>query len=264
MNECDVTSYLSPKSQHVIIFHLLTEGSGYARLEGTEGRPISLNAGDILIVPHGYGHLLGNGLPVTPVDRSQVIKQVLSQGLKVTRMGGGGDVTKFICGYMSCEPQLGRVFLAELPPILKVKIRDDASGHTSGQWLEQSIRHTVDTLDASKPGAKVVLAKLSEALFVETLRRYIAQLPQEQTGWLAGVREPEVGQARPCCIASLPILGRLRHSQFEGGRNFTLCAGREAAPFSAGNSDGLSHTVAATARRTNARLHKQQRGTDCR
>jgi len=92
---------------------------------------------------------------------------------------------------MSCEPQLSRVFLAGLPPILRVRIRDDASG----QWLEQSIRHTVDTLDASKPGAKVVLAKLAEALFVDTLRRYIAQLPQEHTGWLAGVRDSEVGQA---------------------------------------------------------------------
>ncbi len=100
-------------------------------------------------------------------------------------------MTKFICEYMSCEPQLSRVFLAGLPPILRVRIRDDASG----QWLEQSIRHTVDTLDASKPGAKVVLAKLAEALFVDTLRRYIAQLPQEHTGWLAGVRDSEVGQA---------------------------------------------------------------------
>lgn len=195
VNGCDVTSYLSPKSQQVIIFHLLTEGSGYARLEGTEERTISLKAGDILIVPHGDGHLLGNGAPVEPVDRSQVIKQVLSQGLKVSRMGGGGEVTKFICGYMSCDPQLGRVFLAGLPPILKVRIRDDAPDQESSQWLEQSIRHTVDTLDGSKPGAKAVLAKLSEALFVETLRRYIAQLPQEQTGWLAGIRDPEVGQA---------------------------------------------------------------------
>lgn len=93
VNGRDVTSYLSPKSQQVIIFHLLIEGSGYARLEGTEARPISLKAGDILIVPHKDGYL---GPPVTPVDHSQVIKQVLAQGrLKVTRMGGGGDVTKF-------------------------------------------------------------------------------------------------------------------------------------------------------------------------
>ena len=185
-----VTSYLSPNSQQVIIFHLLTEGRGYAHVEGDD-RPLPLNAGDIVIVPHGDAHILGNGPSVTPVGREQVLEQVLSQGLKVSRMGGGGELTKFICGYMSCDPQLSRVFLGGLPPIMKVNIRDDSSD----QWLENSIRYSVDNADASKPGGETVLAKLSEVLFVETLRRYIAQLPQEQTGWLAGVRDPDVGKA---------------------------------------------------------------------
>ena len=55
-----VTLYLSPNSQQVIIFHLLTEGRGYAYVEGDD-RPVPLNAGDILIVPHGDAHILGNG-----------------------------------------------------------------------------------------------------------------------------------------------------------------------------------------------------------
>jgi AraC-like DNA-binding protein len=203
-----VTSYLSPNSEHVIIFHLVTEGRGYAQVEGKDDLPLSLNAGDILIVPHGDAHILGNGPPVRPVNRAQVLERVLSQGLKVSRMGGGGEVTKFICGYMSCDPQLSRVFLGGLPPILKIGIRDDASG----QWLENSIRYSVDNADASRPGDKAVLAKLSEALFVETLRRYVALLPREQTGWLAGVRDPEVGKtlallhrkpAHPWTIAAL-------------------------------------------------------------
>ena len=185
-----VTSYISPNSQQVIIFHLLTEGRGYAYVEGDD-RPVLLNAGDILIVPHGDAHILGNGPSVTPVGREQVLEQVLSQGLKVSRMGGGGELTKFICGYMSCDPQLSRVFLGGLPPIMKVNIRDDPSG----QWLENVIRFSVDNAHVSRPGGETVLAKLSEVLFVETLRRYIAQLPQEQTGWLAGVRDLEVGKA---------------------------------------------------------------------
>ena len=40
-----------------------------------------------------------------------------------------------------------------------------------------------------------MLAKLSEALFVDTLRRYVAGLPQQQTGWLAGARDPMVGKS---------------------------------------------------------------------
>jgi len=182
--------YLSAGSRHVIIFHLLTEGHGYAQVEGDD-RPLPLNAGDILIVPHGDPHAMRNGPLIKPVDHAEEIRRILSQGLKVSRMGGGGEITKFICGYMTCEPQLSQVFLGGLPPILKVSIRNDASG----QWLEHSIRYSVDHADAFSPGGEAVLTKLSEVLFVETLRRYIALLPREQTGWLAGVRDPEVGKA---------------------------------------------------------------------
>ena len=36
---------------------------------------------------------------------------------------------------------------------------------------------------------------MAEALFVEILRRYMEQLPPEQTGWLAGARDAVVGAA---------------------------------------------------------------------
>jgi transcriptional regulator GlxA family with amidase domain len=92
---------------------------------------------------------------------------------------------------MYCDPQLSRVFLAGLPPILKVNIRNGAAG----RWLENSIRFSVEEADASRAGGEAVMTKLSEVLFVETLRRYISELPPEQTGWLAGARNPEVGKA---------------------------------------------------------------------
>jgi AraC-like DNA-binding protein len=62
-------------------------------------------------------------------------------------------------------------------------------------WLELSIRYAVAEAAAARPGGAGVLAKLSEVLFVETLRRYMEQLPPEQTGWLAGVRDRVVGKA---------------------------------------------------------------------
>ena len=59
---CTVASYISPTSKHVIIYHLVTEGRGYARLEGDE-RSVPLTAGDIVIFPHGDPHIMGNGSP---------------------------------------------------------------------------------------------------------------------------------------------------------------------------------------------------------
>jgi AraC-like DNA-binding protein len=202
-----MASYLSPDPKHVIVYHLLTEGRGYAHVED-DTRPVPLQAGEIVIFPHGDPHILGNGSPIVPVDSARELKRILSEDLKIYRHGGGGELTRIICGYMSCDPQLSRILLSGLPPILKISIRNDASG----QWLENSLRYSVDNTGASRPGGETVLAKLSEVLFIETLRRYIEQLPQEQTGWLAGVRDPEIGRAlallhqkpaHPWTIASL-------------------------------------------------------------
>jgi len=204
---CAMASYLSARSAHVIIFHLVTEGRGYARIEDA-GRPVSFSAGDIVIFPHGDAHLMGNGPPVQPVDSAQQLRQVLADGKMLSQFGGGGELTKLICGYMTCETRLSQVFLAGLPTMIKLNLRETPSG----QWLEDTLRYSVDHAEASGPGGATVIAKLSEALFVETLRRYIAQLPKTQTGWLAGVRDADVGEAlallhklpaQPWTIASL-------------------------------------------------------------
>lgn len=180
--------YFGTHTEHVIVYHFLTEGRASLRLE--DGNRLALEAGDIVMIPHGDRHILENGPATRTVDDSQHLVEVLSQGLKLWRVGGGGEVTRFVCGYMACDPRLGQVFLSGLPPVFKVNLRNGASG----RWLESSIRFSVEQADKLQPGGEAVLAKLSEVLFVETLRAYIAQLPAGQSGWLAGARDAEVGK----------------------------------------------------------------------
>jgi len=180
--------HLAPTAGHLIIYHFVTDGHAYAKLPN--GQRVELSAGDIVIFPHGNAHLLGNG-SAKPVDSLSTLGKNLKQGLKLARFGGGGAITKFVCGYLACEPRLSEVFLAGLPPILKVHI----STEPSGQWLANSIRFTVQEASGSNAGSGLVLARLSEVLFVETLRQYITTLPPNQIGWLAGARDPVIGQA---------------------------------------------------------------------
>lgn len=184
-----IARHLSPVAGHLILYHLLTEGRAYARL--ADGRREELTAGDIIVFPHGDPHLLGNGSPERPVDAFQTFGKNLTEGFKLARFGGGGEVTRFVCGYMACEPRLSEVLLGGLPEMLKVHVADDPSG----RWLENSIRFSVGEGERADAGSGLVLAKLSEVLFVETLRRYINALPPGQKGWLAGARDPGVGQA---------------------------------------------------------------------
>src|SRR5262250_2452335 len=92
---------------------------------------------------------------------------------------------------MTCDPHLCRPILSGLPSVFKVNIRTDRAGH----WLENSILHLVEEAASGQAGSEAMLAKLSEALFVDTLRRYIARLPEQEVGWLAAARDPVVGKS---------------------------------------------------------------------
>ncbi len=184
-----IAPYLPSADAHLIMFHFLTEGRAYASLE--EGNRVELSAGDIVVFPGGDPHLIGNGSPQSPVDSFKAFAKNVKDGLKAVRFGGGGETTKFVCGYMACDPQLCDVLLAGLPRILKVPV---ASG-PSGEWIENSIRFSVGASSGADVGTSIVVGKLSEVLFVETLRRYMSMLPEQETGWLAGVRDPNLARA---------------------------------------------------------------------
>jgi AraC-like DNA-binding protein len=174
---------------HVIIYHLLCEGR--ARCEIADSDPVDLAAGDLVALPHGHPHRMGNGDAAAPLHVSSALPGLLERGLQPLTAGGGGMVSKFICGYLACDRHLSQAFLAGLPPLIRLNIRDDSSG----QWLENSLRFSVAQAASRDAGAMEVVAKLSEVFVAEALRRYQRELPPGQTGWLAAAREPAVGRA---------------------------------------------------------------------
>lgn len=176
-------------AEHLIIYHLVTEGRAFASIEGRE--PIPLVAGDILIFPHGHAHILGNGSPSRVMDAAQALPGILAQKLREMSLGGDGEVTRLICGYMGCDRLTMQPLLASLPPILKISIRNRDFGH----WLEDSIRYSVREAEVSTAGSEALLARLSEVLFLEAIRRFIEALPPEEKGWLAGARDAVVGRS---------------------------------------------------------------------
>jgi AraC-like DNA-binding protein len=184
-----VAHVLAPGTERLVNYHLVTEGKAFVRFEGEEEVPIE--AGDIVILPHGDAHTVSNGSPSKLIDSAASLGRFLAGGLGAMRLGGGGETTGFVCGYFGCERHAGRLFLAGLPTMIKLNVRGDSAG----SWLESSIRHLVSEAESMRPGRTVLLSKMAEALFIETLRRYMEQLPPEHTGWLAGARDPVVGGA---------------------------------------------------------------------
>lgn len=191
---------VAPHAAHLVLYHLLIDGS--ALIEMQDGQTVKLVPGDIVTFPHGDPHHMSSGRDARPpFPNYGITPKIKARDLSPLRAGGGGDVSKFVCGYMSCDPHLSRPILNGLPAVFKVNVRSDASGH----WLESSIRHLVDEAASGRVGSEAMLTKLSEALFVDTLRRYVAGMPEQHSGWLAGARDAIVGK-------SLALLhGRVAH-----------------------------------------------------
>jgi len=186
----EVAEFLDKEPKHLIIFHLLTAGRARTKVEH-DTQWIDLVPGDIVVFPHGDAHIISNGSPPYIVDHGKQLKEVFAQGLTLYRYGGGGEATAFVCGFMVCDRETCKMFLGGLPPVFRVNIRNDPAG----QWLENSIKFSAGEAGANRAGSNAVLARLAEALFVETMRRYMAKLQPDQSGWLAGARDPAVGMA---------------------------------------------------------------------
>src|SRR6202041_2791742 len=76
-----------------------------------------------------------------------------------------------------------------LPPVLLLKPTAD------GGWLEAIQPRMVSESALERPGQSAALSRLTEVLFAEALRSWIAALSPGQGGWLGAISDPHNGPA---------------------------------------------------------------------
>jgi AraC-like DNA-binding protein len=134
---------------------------------------------------------MGSDLSLPPMAGSDIIRPPKDGGLYSIHHGGEGGRTRIICGYLGCATAEGNPVITALPPLLKLNVGQGGAA----EWIRSTFEYAAEEVSAGRPGSATVLAKLSELLFVEAVRRYAEGLPDGQTGWLAGLREPVVARA---------------------------------------------------------------------
>ena len=149
-----------------------------------------LAAGDVVVFPQGDAHRMASQPGLQPA-RGAPLDKVLARRPRRLAYGGGGPATRLVCGYLACDARLGKLLLTGLPRALRVRLR----GTPTGDWLEASMRFALAESRAPSPGSSGMLAKLSELLFIEVLRRYMAEQAEGQRGWLSGAGDRVVGAA---------------------------------------------------------------------
>ena len=176
-------------AEHLVLYHYVVEGRLRAQIP--DAQPVEIEAGEVVMFPHNHGHLLGSDLGLPPVPAHHVVRAPPEGGLWVIRHGGGGEQTRIVCGFLGCDRLEGNPLAESLPPLLRFDTRQGSSA----AWMKSSLEFAAQEIATRRAGSETVLAKLSELLFVEALRRHVEGLPDEQTGWLAGLKDPHVSRA---------------------------------------------------------------------
>jgi AraC-like DNA-binding protein len=185
----NIAPHIGPGVEHVIPYHVVTEGSCWG---GILGEPaIELHAGDIIVFPQGDAHALSSGQGMRG-EKATLPKPgtPLRLPVPVSLNGGGAERTHLICGFLGCDARPFNPLLGSLPRVIHLR----GSDH-DGRILRPIVEIALSESTAMSSGGDAVLARLSELLFVEVVRRHVARLPPENVGWLAGLRDEHIGRA---------------------------------------------------------------------
>jgi AraC-like DNA-binding protein len=193
-----ITSKLAPEdcapflasTPHLILYHYVVEGELLIRIEADDAETFTLHPGEVILLPRNDRHLLGSDLSLSPVESHGLIHPPDGDGLFVIRYGGNGQRTRLVCGFLGCDSAEGNPVIATLPAALRLDVEEGGAA----EWIRSTFQFAADEVAAGRPGSETVLAKLSELLFVEAVRRYAESLPEGETGWLAGLRDPYVSR----------------------------------------------------------------------
>jgi AraC-like DNA-binding protein len=177
-------------ASHIIPYHYVVEGEMVIRLGDSPADPVRLGPGEIVLLPHNDVHFMGDKISRSPIDAGELLNPPDCNGLYSIRHGGGGAPLKMVCGFLGCDGAESNPVLSTLPPLLVLNV-DEGGG---AEWIRSTFQFAADEVAMGRPGSEAVLAKLSELLFAETVRRYVQSLPESQTGWLAGLRDPFVAK----------------------------------------------------------------------
>ncbi len=177
-----------PERPPVVRFHIVIAGRCWGTVPGlTEA--IALGPGDVLVVARGQGHELYSdaGAPRQPLET--LLAQADFDGMTLS-FGGRGPQTQLLCGHFEFDEGVSHPMLSSFPGHVSLSPTAD----TGLGWLAPLLQLIERESKVSRPGAATALNRLTEVLFIQVLRAFMAD-PRNETSFMIGLRDRFVGEA---------------------------------------------------------------------
>ena len=178
-----------PSFDGYMIFHVVTSGHCWLEIEGEE--PRLLQQGSLTLVPHGNGHCIRSSPGARAMPLFDIPVERVSDRYEVMRYGGDGDLTQLTCGVVSFDQLAGQQLVAQLPEVLQI----DSWDEEEDSWLQSTLRFISREARELRPGGETVITHLADILIIQAIRSWIDQAPEADQGWLAALRDKQVGRA---------------------------------------------------------------------
>lgn len=185
-----VLPMILPGAEHMISYHVVTEGSCYASL--LDGECYEVKAGQVVVFTRGDPHVMSSapGMRAEPLGRD-ALPAGTPLPFRATFGADGPPSARLVCGFLACDAHPFNPLIENLP---RVMIADTEASGTM-PWLAELVKHAWSEVTAGRAGSETMLGKLTELMFIEVVRQHIDRLPPDQDGWLAGLRDPLVSKA---------------------------------------------------------------------
>jgi AraC-like DNA-binding protein len=178
-----------PALPGMLMFHVVTAGRGWIEVPGATPRP--LLPGSLTLVPHGTGHRITSDPQLPAAALFDIPVERVSEHYEVMRHGGGGEPTQALCGVVRFDHLAGQRLIDSLPALVQI----DSWSEDDASWLQSTLRFIAREAGALRPGGETVITRLADILVIQALRAWLDSAPEATTGWLAALRDRQVGQA---------------------------------------------------------------------
>jgi AraC-like DNA-binding protein len=150
-----------------------------------------VQAGDFVLLPGGAPHVVRSGPDARVVSFDEWMATHPMDRCGYIRHPGKGPVTRVTGGFFSTQALNVNPLFAALPPLIHLR----GSDPQVQRWL----RPTLDFVDAeitgNEQGARTVLRRMADVLFIQAVRAYIGRQDSRTRGWLRGLTDRRIARA---------------------------------------------------------------------
>lgn len=171
-------------------FHLVVQGRCFVTLGS--GAVIDLAPGDLILIPAGRSHVISGAPETEPAPLETVLEDAEYDGAGVLAVGDGDSAasTQMVCGHFTFRAGADHPLLRALPDHLLI---------TSGlraryPWLDEVLRLIVGRIFADQGESTAAVTRLSEVVFIESIRACADQSPS-LSGIFGALKDPQIGRA---------------------------------------------------------------------